>query len=346
MTGNLRTPQHTGAPGPSSREPGEVLTLASYLDAWTDVDLASTVGALAGVCAEIAGLLRGGALAGVLGETGGVNVQGERVQQLDDVSNDLMLKALERTGACAGFASEEMELAATFGEGAYLVASDPLDGSSNIDVNVSIGTIFGIYPAGPDGFLVSGRTQAAAGYALYGPSTMFVITDGSTVDGFTLGPGPPGSAGTFETGDFLLTHPGMRCPKSGATYSINEGYHDRWPPGVRAWNAHLKRQDPEPGPATSLRYVGSMVADAHRTLIKGGIYLYPEDSAAPNGKLRLGYECNPLALVFEAAGGAATDGRDAILDIVPTELHQRTPIAIGSRENVALYGTFHSGERE
>ena len=326
-----------------SNKSGDVRTLASYLDAWADDGLASTIRAVAGACAEIAGLVRGGALAGVLGETGGVNVQGERVQHLDDLSNDLLLKALERTGSCAGYASEEMEFAATFGEGAYLVTSDPLDGSSNIDVNVSIGTIFGVYPAGPAGFLAPGRTQAAAGYAVYGPSTMFVITNGTTVDGFTLGPESPEISGA---GDFLLTHPGIRCPQSGSTYSINEGYHDRWPPGVRAWNDYIKRQDLADGPAMSLRYVGSMVSDAHRTLLKGGIYLYPEDSTAPNGKLRLGYECNPLALVFETAGGAATDGRRPILDIVPSELHQRTPVAIGSRDNVALYGAFHSGERE
>lgn len=333
--------------GDSSGVSEDVPTLASYLAAWPDVGLASTVGAVAGVCAEIAGLVRGGALAGVLGETGDINVQGERVQQLDDLSNGLMLKALERTGSCAGYASEEMELAAMFGEGAYLVTSDPLDGSSNIDVNVSIGTIFGVYPAGSAGFLGSGRTQAAAGYAVYGPSTMFVITDGTTVDGFTLGPGTSESAPENPgVEDFLLTHREIRCPQRGSTYSINEGYHDLWPPGVRAWNAYIKRRGPEAGPAMSLRYVGSMVSDAHRTLLKGGIYLYPEDSTAPNGKIRLGYECNPLALVFETAGGAATDGRRAILDIVPTELHQRTPIAIGSRDDVALYGEFHSGERE
>jgi fructose-1,6-bisphosphatase I len=295
------------------------------------------------VCVEIAGLVRSGALEGVLGETGGINVQGERVQQLDDLSNDLMLEALKRTGSCAGYASEEMELAALFGEGEYLVTSDPLDGSSNIDFNVSIGTIFGVYHAGPAGFLAPGRTQAAAGYAVYGPSTMFVITNGVTVDGFTLRPGSPEDLGV---GDFLLTHPGIICPQSGATYSINDGYHDRWSPGVRAWNAYIKRQDPETGPAMSLRYVGSMVSDAHRTLLKGGIYLYPEDSTAPDGKLRLSYECNPIALIFETAGGAATDGRRDILDIAPTVLHQRTPIVIGSRDNVALYGAFHSGERE
>ena len=221
-----------------SNKSEDVRTLASYLDAWPDDVLASTIRAVAGACAEIAGLVRGGALAGVLGETGGVNVQGERVQQLDDLSNDLLLKALERTNSCAGYASEEMEFAATFGEGAYLVTSDPLDGSSNIDVNVSIGTIFGVYPAGPAGFLAPGRTQAAAGYAVYGPSTMFVITNGTTVDGFTLGPESPEIPGA---GDLPLTHPGIPCPPRGRPYSRNHGYPR---PGPTIARAGILKQGP------------------------------------------------------------------------------------------------------
>lgn len=333
----------TGAAAPGTR-------LDEYLEGRFESPLGAVVAAIAAATALIAERVREAPLAGLLGETGEVNVQGERVQRLDDVSNRALQQALSGVDACAGYASEELEEPVLFERAGapgqrgqrYLVAADPLDGSTNIDVNVSIGTIFGVWPAGigdaetgGSGFVRPGREQVAAGYALYGPGTTLVLTDGVSVDGFTLATGGAG---------YLLSRPAIRCPARGGTYSINEGYFLRWPDGLRDWVRHLKAEDPGSGRPYSHRYVGSLVSDAHRTLVKGGVFAYPADSTRPHGKLRLGYEANPFALVFEAAGGAATDGARPILDIQPSELHQRTPLVVGSREDIETYTGFLSGK--
>jgi len=280
--------------------------------------------------------VRAAGLAGMLGYTGETNVQGEAVQKLDTYANDVLVNVLERSGHCGIVASEELE-AARFAEasGKYVVLFDPLDGSSNIDTNVSIGTIFAILrrqageivPSLSDA-LQPGRDLVAAGYAVYGPQTEFVLATPQSVDAFTLDP---------NVGEFFLSRPNIRCPTRGNSYSVNEGNQSRWSPGVQKWNAHVKSDDAAKGLPYGQRYVGSLVADAHRTLIKGGIFAYPADTKNPKGKLRLLYEANPMAFIFERAGGAATSGTERILDIQPKELHQRTPLILGSQEDVATY---------
>ncbi len=223
--------------------------------------------------------------------------------------------------------------------GKYVVAYDPLDGSSNIDVNLSIGTIFCVLrvPDGgpPDGrALQPGTKIVAAGYAVYGSATTLVLSMGHGVHGFTLDPG---------VGEFFLSHPGIRCPEVGNTYSVNEGNSARWDDRVRKWAAWIKSEDGDHGLPYGHRYVGSLVADAHRTLLKGGIFAYPADAKNPRGKLRLMYEANPMAFLFEEAGGAATDGIDRILDIVPRGLHDRTALALGSLRDVHAFRRFMTG---
>jgi fructose-1,6-bisphosphatase I len=281
--------------------------------------------------------IRRAGLADVLGYTGDENVQGERVQKLDVIANDTLIASLRRRGHCAGLASEELVEPMFFANatGGYLVVADPLDGSSNIDVNISIGTIFGILryerSAGPptaQSFLRVGRELAAAGYVIYGSSTVLVLTTGKGVHGFTWDP---------SAGEFFLSHENIRCPEKGNTYSINEGNSAYYTEGVKRWNAWIKQPDKADGRPYSHRYVGTLVADAHRTLMKGGIFLYPADTKNARGKLRLLYEANPMAFVFEAAGGKATTGRERVLDIVPDELHQRVPLVIGSIRDVDSY---------
>jgi len=280
--------------------------------------------------------VRRAALADVLGATGEVNVQGEQVQKLDNIANRELIDALRRNGGCAGYASEELEKPLIFDsdEEGYLVSSDPLDGSTNVDVNVSTGTIFAIW-RGRDGhraeeadFLQPGRALAAGGYVLYGPASIMVLAAYGGVHIYTLDP---------DSDDFLLTAESMKCPGKGSIYSVNEGYYNRWSDGVRAWNTHLKEENKAESRPYSQRYVGSLVADAHRTLLKGGIFAYPADSKSPEGKLRLMYEANPIGFVFETAGGAATTGRHPILEIEPKALHQRTPLIFGSAEDVATF---------
>jgi fructose-1,6-bisphosphatase I len=291
--------------------------------------------------------VRRAGLANVLGYTGQTNVQGERVMKLDEEANETLIHALGRRGHCAAIASEELEelkILSTEPRAKYLVVFDPLDGSSNIDVNISIGTIFGVLrkdragAAQESDFLKPGRDLLAAGYMLYGSSTMLVISTGMQggVHGFTYDP---------TCGEFFLSHENIRIPERGSTYSINEGNSVHWSDEVRRWNAWLKESDKEHGRPYGLRYVGSMVADAHRTLLKGGIFAYPADTKSKKGKLRLLYEANPFSFIFEAAGGLATNGRDRILDIEPTELHQRTPLVIGSPHDVSVFGDFMRGER-
>jgi fructose-1,6-bisphosphatase I len=274
-------------------------------------------------------------LADILGSDGTVNVQGEVVQHLDEFANDTMKHTLLRTGRTCLLASEEdaepIPIPPGYRIGKYTVLFDPLDGSSNIDVNVSIGTIFSIHrrlseDSGPGELrdcLQTGRTQVAAGYVLYGSSTMLVYSTGQGVHGFTFDP---------TIGEFLLSHPNITTPPVGKYYSVNESNFPRWDLSVQKVVRCWKGDDGHE--MKNCRYIGSLVADFHRNLMAGGVFAYPADRKSPRGKLRLLYECAPLAFICEQAGGYASDGRGAILDIVPTELHQRSPLFIGSRDDV------------
>lgn len=277
-------------------------------------------------------------LVDILGTTGSTNIQGEEVKKLDIYANRRFIAALKLGGECCGIASEENEDflivdSEVSKDAKYVVSLDPLDGSSNIDVNVSVGTIFSIYrrispspgPCTLEDFLQKGSEQVATGYVVYGSSTMMVYTTGHGVNGFTLDP---------SIGEFCLSHPDMQMPKSGKTYSINQGNFISFPEGVKEYIRYCKEYDKATKRPYSLRYIGSMVADIHRNLITGGIFIYPATKDAPNGKLRLLYECNPMAFIVEQAGGRASDGFRRILDIKPQELHQRTPLFIGSEEMV------------
>jgi len=280
---------------------------------------------------------KAGLMENILGDYGDTNVQGEAQKKLDVYANEEFIRALKDRGEVCGLASEENEGVIEFKtgyskDGQYVVAIDPLDGSSNIDVNVSIGTIFSIYRrVSKDGsatfedFMQKGTEQVAAGYVIYGSSTMLVYTTGNGVNGFTLDP---------SIGAFFLSHPDMKIPKDGKIYSINEGNYVHFPDGVKQYIKYCQVEDkPTSRPYTS-RYIGSLVADFHRNLIKGGVYLYPTTTSSPNGKLRLLYEANPMAFIIEQAGGVATNGYERILDIQPTSLHQRTPLFIGSENMV------------
>jgi fructose-1,6-bisphosphatase I len=288
--------------------------------------------------------VRSAGLAGMLGYTGDTNVQGEEVQKLDAFANDVLINVLERSGHCGLLASEELDEARfSNNSGKYVVLFDPLDGSSNIDTNVSIGTIFSVLRRRPgelvpvlDDALQPGTDIIAAGYALYGPSTIFVLSTGHGVDAFTLDP---------NVGEFFLSHPNIRCPERGACYSANEGNYARWADGVKKWNDWIRTEEKPSGRPYGHRYVGSLVADAHRTLLKGGIFAYPADTKSTRGKLRLLYEANPIAFLLEQAGGAAIDGEKRILDVLPRELHQRTPLILGSKLDVEDYAAFASGKR-
>jgi fructose-1,6-bisphosphatase I len=279
-------------------------------------------------------------LVDILGMSGRQNVHGEEVKKLDEYANDVLIEVLARCGSVSGVASEEEEEIVTVPEpyetGPYVIALDPLDGSSNIEVNISVGTIFSIHRKRSDGrdaqltdLMQPGRDQCAAGYVLYGSSTMLVFTTGSGVHGFTLDP---------SIGEFLLSHPNMRIPDPGARiYSVNEGNATAWTDEQQALVRRLKGEEGDEAPFSG-RYVGSMVADFHRTLQYGGIFMYPGTRERPEGKLRLLYEVAPLAFVCEQAGGASTDGRNRSLDTQPTELHQRVPVFMGSAGYVEMAG--------
>lgn len=282
--------------------------------------------------------VRRAGLSDILGEMGTTNVQGELQQKLDVFANETVRSSVQHTGRTCVLASEEDEepvpVPAGLPVGKYVLLYDPLDGSSNIDVNVPIGTIFSIHrrvtPEGGPGTLEdclqSGRTQVAAGYILYGSSTVLVYSTGKGVHGFTLEP---------SIGEFLLSHPLIRTPEVGKYYSVNESNWNRWSAGVqRAVGAFKNGAEGDGVAAKNARYVGSLVADFHRNMLSGGIFLYPADQKSPMGKLRLLYEAAPLALLAEQAGGLATDGRGPILDIAPTALHQRVPLVIGSKRDV------------
>ncbi len=281
----------------------------------------------------------------ILGLTGEENVQGEEVRKLDEFAQDVFYAAFDHCGHFCIMASEEVDdvipIPDRFPTGRYSIAFDPLDGSSNIDVNVSIGTIFAIHhkvSAGPRGalqdLLQPGRKLAAAGYVVYGSSTMLVMSTGSGVHGFTLDP---------SVGEFLLSHPDIRVPAKGKTYSVNEGNYPYWTAGVRCYVDHLKEKDKATGRPYGARYIGSMVADMHRTLLKGGIFMYPadlKDPKKPEGKLRLLYECSPMAFLCEQAGGASSTGRGSVLDVPATDLHQRVPFFAGSVDDVRQLEAF------
>ncbi|MCB0430511.1 MAG: class 1 fructose-bisphosphatase [Flavobacteriales bacterium] len=288
-------------------------------------------------------------LVDILGEAGVTNVQGEEVKKLDVFANEQFIAALQSGGECCAVASEENEEFIPFdnkiSENAkYVVAFDPLDGSSNIDVNVSIGTIFSIYrrvslsgPGTLEDFLQPGTEQVAAGYIIYGSSTMMVYTTGKGVNGFTLDP---------SIGEFCLSHPNLQIPKNGKIYSINEGNYVHFPDGVKSFIKYCQEDHKESNRPYSSRYIGSLVADFHRNLIKGGIFLYPSTSKDPKGKLRLLYECNPLAFIAEQAGGRATDGFKRILETQPTDIHQRIPYFVGSEQLVEVAESFMTSHKK
>jgi fructose-1,6-bisphosphatase I len=285
----------------------------------------------------------------ILGQAGNVNIQGESQQKLDVYADQQFIAALKCGGECCIVASEEHEdiirLDTDISTNAkYIVAIDPLDGSSNIDVNVPVGTIFSIYrrnsiqgPAALPDVLQKGTEQVAAGYVVYGSSTMLVYTTGKGVNGFTLDP---------SIGEFCLSHPDMRIPANGLIYSINEGNYVHFPQGVKDYIKYCQVEDNATQRPYSSRYIGSMVADIHRNLIKGGIFIYPITSAAPNGKLRLVYECNPMAFIIEQAGGSATNGSERILTLDVNTLHQRSPIFIGSTDMVETAERFMQKQYE
>jgi len=275
-------------------------------------------------------------LVDILGDEGTVNVQGEDVKKLDVFANNQFMGVLQRGISCAGIASEELDDFVAFDDeisknSKYVCLFDPLDGSGNIDVNVSIGTIFSIYRRVSDrgtlvtreDFLQKGRNQVAAGYVVYGSSTMLVYATKRGVNGFTLDP---------SIGEFCLSHPDIKCPEKGKIYSVNHGNFFQYSEGVRKYINICQNKTKDTGGPYTQRYIGSMVADVHRNLIKGGIFMYPGTTDKPKGKLRLLYESNPFAFITEVAGGKATDGTQPILDIVPTELHQRTPLFVGSKK--------------
>ena len=289
--------------------------------------LLTVVGAIADGARRVDGLTRRAALAGVLGDTGETNVQGEIVQILDAAGTDAFVSALRDCGAVAALACEELEEAVFVSDDAdhpYFVMFDPVDGSSNIDVAVTIGSIFAVYhrtddsPVSDATLLRPGREQCAAVYVVYGSSTVLVVATEGRVDGFTLDP---------ASGEFLRSHEQIEIPAKCAAYSVNEGNQGNWSPGMQAAVADLRND-------YGLRYVGSLVADFHRDLLKGGIFLYPGDVKSPAGKLRLGYEANPLCYVAEQAGGAGSTGTERILDVQPELLHQRTPLIVGNADVV------------
>jgi fructose-1,6-bisphosphatase I len=285
----------------------------------------------------IANKVRSAGLVDILGTAGTENVQGEVQQKLDVIANEIVVKAMDHAGRLCAMASEEepeiIQIPDGFRLGKYLLMFDPLDGSSNIDVNVPVGTIFSVVKKITRGargeledLLQPGRRQVAAGYVIYGSSTMLVYTTGQGVHGFTLDP---------AIGEFLLSHPNIKVPPTGRYLSVNDSYEPLWDPRVKTLMRQYRGLEGGRKPL-NVRYVGSLVADIHRNLLGGGVFAYPANTKTPKGKLRLLYEANPLAFIVEQAGGAASDGARRIMDIAPTELHQRTPLFIGNSDEVAM----------
>jgi fructose-1,6-bisphosphatase I len=329
-----------------------MITLDAHLGAGPGAAaVAPLVRAVAAAGVKIADELARAALIGQLGTTGNTNVQGEKVKKLDLWANDVVVAALDATGQACTLVSEEMEEIRPGSEGragaGFVVCFDPVDGSSNLDVNGIVGTIFSILNGrgaepgnGRANVLQPGTAQAAAGYIMYGPSTMLVMTTGDGVHGFTL---------DRASGAYVRTHAHLRVPARGRTYSINDGNFVRWPDGVRRFVEYVRQIDVATGRPYTARYAGSLVTDVHRTLLEGGIYLYPEDAPGTgnqtSGKLRLMYECAPMSMIIEQAGGLASTGRGRVLDVVPTSPHQRGPLVIGSPEDVRLAEDFYTARR-
>jgi fructose-1,6-bisphosphatase I len=317
------------------------LTLAQFLDRNSTVApdpgrFSSLLAHISLAGKQLARDLRIAGLLNMLGTTGETNVQGETVKKLDTIANETFVRVLQQSGAICALASEEMEkpvMVSNRGPQAlYMVLLDPLDGSSNTDVNMPLGSIFSVLqhprterPPDERDLLHKGTEQVAAGYLLFGPSTMLVFTMGDGVHGFTLDP---------LLGEFFLSHEAMRMPTRGKIYAANEGNYHKWPVGMKGYFDHLKLEDKATGRPYTGRYSGCLVADVHRILSTGGIYLYPGEVERPEGKLRLLYEANPLALIVEQAGGQASTGTNRILEVEPKKLHQRVPLLIGSRDDV------------
>ncbi|PLX31620.1 MAG: class 1 fructose-bisphosphatase [Ignavibacteria bacterium] len=291
--------------------------------------------------------VRRAGLVDILGKASTSNVSGDEVKKLDVFANDMIINALESGGQLCVMASEENETVIPIPEefpcGGYAMLFDPLDGSSNIDANVTIGTVFSIFKRVSKGVrgtvedvVQPGYRQVAAGYIMYGSSTIMVFTTGKGVQGFTLDP---------TIGAFLLSHPDLTIPKRGNIYSVNEGNRQMWDEGFRRYIDYVQSDDPATGRPYKGRYVGSMIADVHRTILYGGVFAYPGDTKNPEGKLRLLYEANPVAFLVEQAGGRATDGHRRILDIEPTDVHQRTPLLLGSTDDVLIAEEFINGKR-
>ncbi len=305
------------------------------------LELASLVAQMAFAAKGIAREMRRAALVGMLGLVGEKNPTGDAQKKLDVFANDVVIEAFEESGLVAAIVSEEVEElrhVACTGKARYILCTDPLDGSSNTDINGAVGTIFSFYRRSRTGScdeidaeLRSGLKLVAAGYVMYGPGTILVYSSGSGVNGFTL---------DHDIGEFLLSHGGIRCPARGRIYSANLGRYHEWDPNIRRFADYLTERDPDSARPYSLRYVGALVADFHRNLLEGGIYFYPADVKNKAGKLRLLYECAPLAFVINQAGGRASDGRMPILEIRPESIHQRVPLVIGSPEEVSLYERF------
>jgi fructose-1,6-bisphosphatase I len=287
-------------------------------------------------------------LVDILGDAGAINVQGEEVKKLDIYANEQFMGVLRHGISCAGIGSEELDDVVIFDDeisnnSKYVCLFDPLDGSANIDVNVSIGTIFSVYrrvtppgtPATKADFLQPGVRQVAAGYVIYGSSTILVYATRRGVNGFTLDP---------SIGEFTLSHPDIKCPPTGRIYSVNHGNFFRYAPGIRDYIHECQAKEKANGGPYTQRYIGSMVSDVHRNLLKGGIFMYPGTTDKPGGKLRLLYECNPFAFIVEVAGGKATDGKRRILEIQPTQVHERTPFFVGSKLMMEELETYYKGE--
>ena len=312
-------------------------------------DLNGLISGVALACKAIAQRVAQGACGDVLGATATINPQGETQQKLDLIANDIFLRATEWGGHLAGIVSEEMDvpypIPACFPQGRYLLAFDPLDGSSNIDVNVAVGSIFSILKAtGDEGgaeakdFLQTGRQQVCAGYAIYGPSTMLVLTVGTGVHGFTLAP---------QLGEFILTHPDIRIPSAASEFAINVSNVRFWEPAVKRYvDECLAGRSGARAKDFNMRWIASLVAEAHRILMRGGVFLYPCDSKDPKraGRLRLLYEANPISMLIEQAGGAASTGRERLMEVPPEALHQRVGFVFGSKQEVLRIEDYHRDE--
>ncbi len=286
-------------------------------------------------------------LVNILGTTGRMNASGDVVKKLDEFADETIYKAMDHGGHLCVMASEENEdilhIPDQYPDGKYVLLYDPLDGSSNIDANITIGSIFSVYrriSTSGKGTLADclqpGYKQVAAGYIIYGSSTIFVYSTGRGVHGFTLDP---------TVGEFLLSHENIRIPKKGKIYSLNEGNYCNWDESVQRYVRYLTEQDSKTDRPYSLRYIGTMVGDSHRTLLYGGIFSYPADRKNPKGKLRLMYECNPMAFIIEQAGGKSSDGKQSILQIQPTSLHEHTPVFLGSEHDMKVCEEFLQGKR-